>query len=232
MEFPGVPGGDNKASAVGIFFDVLDNAFDLVDRVAVWCFPVSPLRAINAAEVAVFIRPFIPDRNVVFAQIADVCVTFKEPEEFVDDGAEVEFFCGEKRESLIQIKSFLGAKDRIGAGAGAIAFESSFFQNESKKAVILFHAVILRQDLQNFRQKQARWWVIQWTRKAPCCWLGFDSFRKKGIFFSQSLRASQWIRKMILKVRSGYLRVRAARLDVVNSKRDPVSELSRTFSSP
>jgi hypothetical protein len=23
--------------------------------------------------------------------------------------------------------------------------------------VILFHAVILRQDLQNFRQKQARW---------------------------------------------------------------------------
>ena len=100
MEFGGVPCRDDEATAIGIFFDVFDDASDLIDSGAIRSAPVTPLGPIDAAEVAFLIGPLVPDGNIIFPQVADVCLAFQEPEQLVDDGAEVEFFRGEERETL------------------------------------------------------------------------------------------------------------------------------------
>ena len=50
--------------------------------------PVAPLRAIDAAQVAVLVRPFVPDRHAVVVETFDVRVAAQKPEQFVDDGLE------------------------------------------------------------------------------------------------------------------------------------------------
>ena len=139
MEFGGVPGRDDEAAAVRIFLNVLDNSGDLIDDGAVRAAPGAPLRAIDAAEVAVFIGPFIPDGDLVFLEGADVCIALEEPKEFVDDGAEVEFFCGEEGEGVAEVEAFLRAENRKCAGAGAVGFWSAGFEDEAEEAMVLLH---------------------------------------------------------------------------------------------
>ncbi len=62
---PGFQGGDDEPAAVGILFDLRDHVINLVDAAAVGGAPVRPLRAIDAAEVAVGVRPFVPDGHAV-----------------------------------------------------------------------------------------------------------------------------------------------------------------------
>ena len=95
-----VPCRNDKATAGGIFFDVFDDARDLIDRGAIRSAPVAPLGSIDAAEVALLIGPLVPDGDIVFPQIAGVCLAFQEPEQLVDDGAEMEFFRGEEGKAL------------------------------------------------------------------------------------------------------------------------------------
>ena len=56
-----VPGGDDQASRLGVRFYLPKNVRNLVDRPAIGCRPRAPLRAVNWAEIAVFVRPFVPD---------------------------------------------------------------------------------------------------------------------------------------------------------------------------
>lgn len=141
MQLGGVPGRNDEAAAVGIFFDVFDDAGDLIDGGAIRSAPVAPLRSIDSAEVAIRIGPFIPDGDIVFPQVADVCLAFQEPEQLVDDGAEVEFFRGEEGKSLAKIEALLGTENRIGASAGAVGFESTLVEDKAKEAVVLLHGV-------------------------------------------------------------------------------------------
>ena len=85
FDFPDVPCADDQAAAVGIIFDLLDDLNDLMDGPSVRGSPVAPLRAIDAAEVPLFVRPFVPDGHTVFVQPLDVGVAAQEPEQFVDD---------------------------------------------------------------------------------------------------------------------------------------------------
>ncbi len=100
MKLGGVPCRNDEAAAVRIFFDVFDDAGDLIDGGAIRAAPVAPLRSIDAAEVAFLIGPLVPDGDIVFPQVAGVCLAFQEPEQLVNDGAEVEFFRGEERKAL------------------------------------------------------------------------------------------------------------------------------------
>ena len=68
------------STAVGIVFDHVDDFGELVDVAAIGRGPVAPLRAVDAAEVAVFVGPFVPDRDFVFFEVADVGVALDEPE--------------------------------------------------------------------------------------------------------------------------------------------------------
>ena len=65
FDFSRVPGGDDQASRIGVRFYLPKNVRNLVDRPAIGCRPRAPLRAVNRAEIAVFVRPFVPDFDAV-----------------------------------------------------------------------------------------------------------------------------------------------------------------------
>ena len=100
VELGGVPCRNDESTAIGIFFDVFDDAADLIDDSAIRSAPVAPLRSIDAAEVAFLIGPFVPYADIVFPKIGYVCLAFQEPEQLVDDGAKVEFFRSEEGKTL------------------------------------------------------------------------------------------------------------------------------------
>src|SRR2546430_7265150 len=53
-------------------------------------FPYTTLFRSDAAEVAVFVGPLVPDTHAVLVQILDVRIAPQEPEQFVDDRFDVE----------------------------------------------------------------------------------------------------------------------------------------------
>jgi len=135
----GVIGNDEEAAAVWIIFDLGDEVGDLVDCLTVGGLPAAPLCAVDGAEISVFIGPFIPDFYAVFLQIFDICVTGEEPEELVNDGAEVAFFGGDEGEALCEVEAHLAAKDAEGSGSGAVFFFGAVFEDVTHKVEIMFH---------------------------------------------------------------------------------------------
>ena len=79
VELGGVPCRNDEATAIGIFFDVFDDARDLIDGGAIRSAPVAPLGPIDAAEVALLIGPLVPDSDLIFPQVAGVCIALQEP---------------------------------------------------------------------------------------------------------------------------------------------------------
>ena len=76
VDFGGIPRRDNHPAVIRVGFERGDEVFDLVNAVIV---PVAPLRAIDGTEVAVFIRPLVPNPHAVFLQIVNVGVAFQKP---------------------------------------------------------------------------------------------------------------------------------------------------------
>jgi hypothetical protein len=52
---------------------------------------MTPLLPINGTQIAVFVRPFVPDGHFVFLEVTDVGIATQEPEQLIDDGAEMQF---------------------------------------------------------------------------------------------------------------------------------------------
>jgi hypothetical protein len=77
--------------------------------------------AIDRPEIAVFVGPFVPDRNAVFLEIGDIGLALQEPQQLVDDRLEMQLLGREDRKALGQIETHLIAEDRARAGAGAVA---------------------------------------------------------------------------------------------------------------
>lgn len=101
--------------------------------------PVRPLRAIDAPQVAICIRPFIPNGDATFLQPLHICFAAQEPKQFVDDGLEVNLFRGDERETGAQIEPRLRPKERISAGAGAVGFELALVEHEAEEVEIWLH---------------------------------------------------------------------------------------------
>jgi hypothetical protein len=134
-----IPGGDDVPAAVGIFFDLRDGLVNLVDAAAVGGAPVRPLRAIDAAQVAVRVRPFVPDRHAVFVERFHVRLAAQKPEQLVDDGLEMGFLGRDERKAVAQRKAHLCAEDGIGAGAGAVGLELAVFEDVPEQIEVLNH---------------------------------------------------------------------------------------------
>ena len=122
VEFGHVPGAHDDAAAVGVAFERLDDLLDLVDMASIRRGPASPLHAVNGAEVAVFARPFVPDGHIAFFEPVVVAGASQEPEQLLNDGSQVNFFCRDQREAFIQVKPHLVAKHALGARASAVGF--------------------------------------------------------------------------------------------------------------
>ena len=93
----GVPSRDQHAATVGVCFNGVDDLFYLVNTLAI---PVAPLMPIYGAKVPVLIGPFIPNPHAVFLKIGNVCVSFDEPQQFVNNRFEVQFLGGHHGKSL------------------------------------------------------------------------------------------------------------------------------------
>ena len=139
LDFADVPRADDEPARIGIFFDLRDDVVNLVDAASVGGAPVAPLRAIDAAKIAVPVRPFVPDRHLVFLQIADVGVAAQKPEQFVNDGAQMQFLRGENGEIFAQIKPRLRAENGISARARAVGLEFSVVKDVAQQIEILSH---------------------------------------------------------------------------------------------
>ena len=141
VELADVPGRDDQAARIGVLLDLRDDFGNLVHRAPVRRGPRAPLLAVHRAEVALLVRPFVPDRHAVFLEVADVGVALQEPQQFVDDGLQVAFLGGDQREALCEVEAHLVAEHADRAGAGAVGFFRAVFQHVLHEIEIGSHKV-------------------------------------------------------------------------------------------
>lgn len=89
-----------------------------------------------------FVRPFVPDADVVFDEVGDVRRAGKEPDQFVDDAAEKGFFGGEEREAAGEVEADLAAEDAFEFDAGGVAYlPGAVFQGVAEEVEVLMFGV-------------------------------------------------------------------------------------------
>ncbi|MNE28858.1 hypothetical protein D3C80_1223160 [compost metagenome] len=149
-----VPGADDVTAAVGIGLEAVDQLLDLVDALAVRRGPGAPLLAIDGAEVAVLVGPFVPDADAVVFQPADIGLATEEPQQLDEDRARVQLLGGQKGEALGQVKTDLTTEDAERPGAGAVVAAHAVVENVAQQVEILPFGVIgghgLRRSLKVF----------------------------------------------------------------------------------
>ena len=105
----------------------------LVDLAPVEGLPATPLLAIDRTEISVPVSPFVPDRNAILLQIADICIAADEPEQFVNDRACVELFRRQQGKTGFEVKSHLVTEHGAGAGAGPVSTVDTFIEYAVQK---------------------------------------------------------------------------------------------------
>jgi len=127
VHISGVPRGYDQPSAIRILFDHLHQYGDLIDASTIGCWPVAPLVTIYRTEVAIGIRPFVPDLHTVIPEVLDIGITFQEPEQFMDDTFGMQFFRGKQRETIGKVEPHLVAETAHRASAGAVFLARTIF---------------------------------------------------------------------------------------------------------
>ena len=85
-------------ATVRFFLNIPNYLFDLVNGISFWRSPSYTLCTIDRTKVSILICPLIPDSDSVLLEVCDVGVPLDEPEQFMDDGAEVALLRGEQGE--------------------------------------------------------------------------------------------------------------------------------------
>ena len=134
-----VPGRNDDAARVGLFLDLADYLLDLVNVAAVIIGPRTPLVTVDVAQASVGISPLVPNAHAVFVEVVHVRVAPEEPEEFVDNGLEMEFLGGEERETLGQVETHLVAEDAFCPSSRAVALHRPFVKDAAQEVEILLH---------------------------------------------------------------------------------------------
>jgi len=75
----------------------------------------------------------------MFLQVFHVGIPFEEPQQFVDDGFQVEFFGCDEREAVFQVEAHLVTEHAEGACAGTVVFAYAFRTDAVQQVKILFH---------------------------------------------------------------------------------------------
>ena len=95
--------------------------------------------AIDRSQVAVVVCPCVPYVHVVPVQVADVRVASQEPEQLVDDGAQVEFLGRQTGEARGEVETHLVAEHAFRAGSRAVVLVHALLENVSEKIEVLLH---------------------------------------------------------------------------------------------
>ena len=139
-QFGHVPCADHQATRIGIALDLVDQPLHLVDRLAVGAFPTAPLLAVYGAQFAVLVGPLVPDADLVVLQIRDVGLALQEPQQLVDDRAQVQLLGGDQREAFVQVEAHLPAEHAARARAGAVGLLGTVLQHVAQQVEVLLHA--------------------------------------------------------------------------------------------
>ena len=122
-----------------VVFESINEALNLIDDLAVVTFPGAPLLTVDGAELAVFICPLVPDADAVFLKVGDIGLSLEEPEQLVNNGAQMKFLGGEAGEPFAQIVTGLAAENRDGASACAVCARLAVIKNVSEEIEVLLH---------------------------------------------------------------------------------------------
>ena len=132
-----------EAARIGVAADFLEEPGDLVVGLAVRAFPGAPLLAVDGAEIAAGVGPFVPDRHPVRLEIGDVGVAPEEPDELLHDRLQMQALGGDEREALPEIEADLAAEQRAHARSGAVALDRAVFQRVAHEVEVGAHRAIL-----------------------------------------------------------------------------------------
>jgi hypothetical protein len=102
--------------------------------------PRAPLVSVHRTELAVRVRPLVPDRDFVLVEVADVRIAAKEPKQLDDDRAEVHLLRRHERKAGAEVETELAAEKAEGAGAGAVGFRRPVVEDVADEFEVLLHA--------------------------------------------------------------------------------------------
>lgn len=91
--------------------------------------PRAPLLAVDRTCVTVLICPLVPDGDIVFMQISNVGIALQEPEQFMNDRAQMAALRCHQRKAFLQIEAHLVAKNGERTGAGAVVFRRALVEH-------------------------------------------------------------------------------------------------------
>src|ERR1700730_9087349 len=136
----GVPSGDDQTAGKRIPLDFFHHRGNLVDDAPVRGLPRAPLLAIDGSEIAVLVRPFVPDADAMRLEIGDIGIAAQKPQKLVDDGFPVQLLGGDERKALAQGEPHLTPEKRAGSGPGAIGLIFAVAEYFGEKVEIGLHA--------------------------------------------------------------------------------------------
>lgn len=99
----------------------------------------APLATVDVAQIAVRIGPFVPDGHFVIVQVSDVRVALQEPQQFVNNRAQVQFFCREQRKPFAQVEAHLVTERTGRSGSGAVAFGGAVGLDVTEQVEVSLH---------------------------------------------------------------------------------------------
>lgn len=94
--------------------------------------------AVDRTQITLLICPFVPDRNTVFLQIGNVRIALQEPQQFVDNGTQMQFLCRDDRKPIRKIETHLIAENGARASSGPVSTVGSGFHDMAKKVGYCF----------------------------------------------------------------------------------------------
>jgi hypothetical protein len=134
-----IPGRYDMAARVRVVLQAIHQLADLVNQALIGGFPAPPLLAIDRAEIAIFIGPFVPYADTICLQIVDVGVALQEPQQFMNDGFQVQLLGCHHRKTMGEVEAHLPAEDRAGASAGAVGFVVPVGEYVAHEVEVLLH---------------------------------------------------------------------------------------------
>ena len=139
IDIAGIPRRDDMSPRIRVAAQAVDEGLDLVDLAPVRGLPMAPLMTIDGAEISLLVRPFVPDADSVLLEVADIGVALQEPQQLVNDRAQVQFFGGQRRKAGREIEAHLPTKYGSGSGPGTVGFWGAVFKHMAHQIEILFH---------------------------------------------------------------------------------------------
>lgn len=132
VNFAHIPRIDNHPARVGGRLNLLDHLADLINHPTIRRVPGPPLCPVHGAKFTIFVRPLVPDADAVFLQVTHVGFPMQKPDQFVNDGFEMELFGGDDGKSILEIKAHLMPKNGKGAGPRSIPLLHPMIENMLK----------------------------------------------------------------------------------------------------